>query len=233
VANPFNMQELLPVDRDTLGDRAYRRLRELLMSGRLAPGERLSLRSTAEALGVSIMPVRAAVSRLVADHALEVTPSRAIRVPLTGVTQFRELTSIRIEVEGFAAERAASARTAADLEAMVVAEAGFRMESFASSPDLARAVQLNMDFHFALYRSSGMPMLVELIEQLWLRVGPIINLETRGKPDRLVAGGAYRRHAQALEAIHHGQGLAAREAIAADIRGAAEFIIARGDILTG
>ena len=67
--------ETLPViERRTLGDAAYLHLRELLMSGRVAPGERLSLRSLAGALGVSMMPVREAVTRLVADHALEVRP---------------------------------------------------------------------------------------------------------------------------------------------------------------
>jgi DNA-binding GntR family transcriptional regulator len=231
VAISPGMQAILPVDRDTLGDRAYQRLRELLMSGQLAPGERLSLRSVADALGVSIMPVRGAVSRLVADRALEVTPSRAIRVPRATVAQFREITAIRTEIEGFAAARAAAARSPADLEAMAAAEAGFRMESLAGSPNLARAVQLNMDFHFAVYRASGMPMLVEIVEQLWLRVGPIINLETRDHPGRLVTGGAYRRHAQALEAIHRGDGEDARIAIAGDIAAAADFIVARGDIL--
>jgi DNA-binding GntR family transcriptional regulator len=227
------MHSIQPVDRDTLGDRAYRRLRELLMSGQLAPGERLSLRSVADALGVSIMPVRGAVSRLVADHALEVTPSRAIRVPLTTVAQFRQITEIRIEIEGFAAARAAHSRSPGELDAIAVSEAGFRKESMAARPDLARAVQLNMNFHFAVYRASGMPMLVEIVEQLWLRVGPIINLETRDDPGRLATGGAYRRHGEALEAIRRGDGEAARAAIAADIEGAAAFIIARGDILAG
>jgi hypothetical protein len=41
-----------------------------------------SARTAAEVLGVSIMPVREAVSRLVADKALEVTPNRALRAPL-------------------------------------------------------------------------------------------------------------------------------------------------------
>ena len=60
-----------PLDRQTLGERAYARLADLLISGRLAPGEKLSLRAAADVLGVSIMPVREAVSRLVADKALE------------------------------------------------------------------------------------------------------------------------------------------------------------------
>jgi DNA-binding GntR family transcriptional regulator len=90
-------------ERQTLGDRVYDHVRQLRISGRLAPGDRLSLRPLADVLGVSMMPVREAVSRLVTDRALEVVPNRAIRVPVMSNTQFAQLARIRIEVEGFAA----------------------------------------------------------------------------------------------------------------------------------
>ena len=92
---PAALNLVEPLDRQTLGERAYARLADLLMSGRLAPGEKLSLRAAADVLGVSIMPVREAVSRLVADKALEVTPNRAVRVPLMSAAQFRDLTKVR------------------------------------------------------------------------------------------------------------------------------------------
>ena len=69
---PAALNLVAPLDRQTLGERAYAQLSDLLISGRLAPGEKLSLRAAADVLGVSIMPVREAVSRLVADKALEV-----------------------------------------------------------------------------------------------------------------------------------------------------------------
>ena len=88
---PAALNLVEPLDRQTLGERAYAKLADLLISGRLAPGEKLSLRAAADVLGVSIMPVREAVSRLVADKALEVTPNRAVRVPLLSAAQFRDL----------------------------------------------------------------------------------------------------------------------------------------------
>src|SRR5277367_6911915 len=88
---PLNLPAALnlvePLDRQTLGERAYAQLADLLISGRLAPGEKLSLRASADVLGVSIMPVREAVSRLVADRALGVAPNRAVRVPLMSAAQ--------------------------------------------------------------------------------------------------------------------------------------------------
>jgi Bacterial regulatory proteins, gntR family len=90
------------------GSEPRARISHLLISGRLGPGDKLSLRPTAEALGILVMPIREAVSRLVADSAVEVTPSRAIRVPMTTRRKFRELIKVQIAVEGYAATEAAT-----------------------------------------------------------------------------------------------------------------------------
>ncbi|WP_176316001.1 GntR family transcriptional regulator, partial [Burkholderia vietnamiensis] len=58
------------VESETMADKVYQQLREALMSGRFAPGQALSLRGVAEAVGSSTMPVRAALTRLAADRAL-------------------------------------------------------------------------------------------------------------------------------------------------------------------
>ena len=52
------------IESETMADKVYQQLREALMSGRFAPGQALSLRSVAEAVGSSTMPVRAALTRL-------------------------------------------------------------------------------------------------------------------------------------------------------------------------
>jgi len=233
VANAAILDALPIIERRTLGDSAYLHLRELLMSGRVGPGERLSLRNLAEALGVSMMPVREAVTRLVADRALEVAPNRAVRVPVLTVTQFRELTAIRVEIEGFAAELAAKAGKPESVDSIAAAEKAFRTEAARRRPDLSRAVALNKDFHFAVYDAAGLPALVEIIGGLWLKIGPIINLDLRENPERLATGGAVRFHAEAIAAIHRRDGKAARAAVAGDISGTAAFLLAKGGFLEG
>jgi DNA-binding GntR family transcriptional regulator len=219
-----------PLDRQTLGERAYAKLADLLISGRLAPGEKLSLRGAAEVLGVSIMPVREAVSRLIADKALEVAPNRAVRVPLMSAPQFRDLTKIRIEIEGYAAAQAAVLHSADDLATIAAAEAAMRAESLTDNPDLPRAVELNKTFHFAVYAAAQSPTLVEIIRALWLKAGPVINLDLRANPERLATGGVVVRHADILRGIREHDGAAARAGIAADIEGAANFILSRGGL---
>ncbi len=216
-----------PIERATLGDQVYTHIRRLLVTGRLAPGDRLSLRQVADVMGVSMMPVREAVSRLVADEAIEVMPNRALRVPVMRRRQFEELALIRSEIEGFAAERAALSRTSADLAAIQQAERRFKALAQASNPDLPAAVEANQAFHFAVYAASGLADLVGVIGGLWLKVGPVINLDLRENPERLSTGAAALLHAACASAIAAGDGAAARKAIAADIRGAAEFILSR------
>lgn len=227
---PAAFELVEPLDRQTLGGRTYAQLSELLMSGRMAPGEKISLRQTAEVLGVSIMPVREAVSRLVADGALEVTPNRAVRVRLMTAAQFRDLTQARIAIEGHAAATAAQNRTAADVKAISRAEAAMRSESRAAKPDLPRAVEYNKSFHFAVYEASHSAILVDIIRALWLKVGPVINLDLRANPERLAKGDAVRFHARVLAAIKSGDADGARDGIAADINNAAEVILSRGGL---
>ncbi|HEX6980200.1 MAG TPA: GntR family transcriptional regulator [Alphaproteobacteria bacterium] len=219
------------LERVTLGERVHAELRDLLIGGELAPGQKMSLRSVAETLGVSIMPVREAVARLVADQSLEVLPNRAVRVPLMTRTRFRELTTVRLAVEGFAAEAAARNRSASDLAAMRRFEEAFLAEAHSPRPRLARAVRANKELHFAVYRATGLPTLVGIIEGLWLKIGPVLNLDLKASPARLRTGGAAEHHRRLVAAIEAGDAAAARDALVGDIKGAAAFIESTGRLL--
>lgn len=217
------LDEVGSLQHETLGERVTGELRALLIAGRLAPGEKLSLRRVAEALGVSMMPVREAVSRLAADKALEVLPGRAVRVPVLTLAQFRELTRIRLVVEGFAAEEATKVITDAQIAVVAQHEAAF-LAAAKDPPDPAAAVGANRDLHFALYEAAGMPSLIEMISRLWLKAGPILNLDMRHEPRRLDGGSAVVAHAQLLAALRRRDTVAARQALVEDISAAAEHI---------
>ncbi len=217
---------------DTLGTQVLIHLRTQLITGLLAPGDKLSLRPLALQLGVSMQPVRDAVSRLVAERALEVTPKRSVQVPLMRLAQFRELTTIRQGVEGFAAEHAAYRHGGTERAALRRHEAAFRRQSRRRAPDVDAAIVANAKLHFAIYRAAGMPALVGIIEGLWLRIGPVLNLDMRGGTGRLASGVAMDCHAELLAAIERGDAAGARDALLEDIRNTADFIEARGVLPT-
>lgn len=211
----------------TLGRQVHAELRQWLVAGTLAPGEKLSLRTAAARLQVSVQPVREAVARLVADEALEVLPNRAVRVPVLDAGRFEELTLIRLGIEGFAAERAATLRSPAELAQMRRHEAAFAREGARARPDTAAAIRANQALHFAVYRASALPALVSIIEGLWLRIGPLLNLDLRSESLHQRLARSVRCHAAMLDGIERGDAAAARLGLAADIEGASAHIAAR------
>jgi len=221
-----------PLKRQTLSADVHRQLCDLLVSGRVMPGEPLSLRSIAEALGVSVMPVREAVHRLVAEQALELTPNRVLRVPTMTVSQFREITSIRINLEGLATSRAAIAMDEDALQVVAGMHERFAHEMSLQQPDGARLIAINKDLHFAVYAQAGMPMLLQMIESLWLRIGPILNYDLRSGSARVHERVAVAHHAHLVEALKRRDADAARLALRGDIEGAAEFIVSAGVLVS-
>src|SRR5690606_25861284 len=126
--------------RQTVGADGYDRVRELLVPGRMNPHEQLSLGATAQALGRTGMPVREAVYQLVAEHALEVAPNRTIRVPRITVSQFREITAIRIHIEGLAVQRAARAATPSLIAQLRATNGALSDEMASPGPDASRLI---------------------------------------------------------------------------------------------
>ena len=180
-----------PGPEEALNVRAYRVLREALLSGAFAPGTHLNIRPIAAEIGMSSMPVREALARLRSDGALETLPNRAFRVPVLTVETFRDILLARIRLESLACERAATRadhldiRRIADLHDAMSADEG-------GMPDVYLA--LHRRFHFAIYAIAGMPVLNELIEGLWLRIGPLI---AQSRRDRVAVD---RNHHRAIVA---------------------------------
>src|SRR5271154_278523 len=98
-------------ERDTLRLRVYRSLARGLMAGMFKPGEAVTLRTLAKRLGTSAMPVREAVSRLIAERALVLLPNRSVIVPRMSRTRFAQLSRTRQMLEGTLAEIAAARAT--------------------------------------------------------------------------------------------------------------------------
>jgi DNA-binding GntR family transcriptional regulator len=225
-------QLLTPLRRQTLSVDVYEQFKELLVSGRLMPGEQISLRSMAEALGVSVMPVREAVQRLCAEQALEIAPNRTLRVPLMSTSEFREITSIRMNLEGLATATATERMTEDELRQVMVWHEGFLAEMKLAEPEGARLISLNKELHFSIYRAARMPVLMQLIEALWLRIGPILNYDMRSGSDRVGNKTALTHHTRLVKALQTRKPAEAQAALQGDIRTAAEFIISAGVLVS-
>lgn len=91
----------------TKAEIAYRRLREDLIRGRWGPGDRLVVDQMSEEFGVSRVPVREAVIRLVGEGWLDLQPHVGPIVPSPSRIEIEETAVLRAVLESEAVARAA------------------------------------------------------------------------------------------------------------------------------
>jgi DNA-binding GntR family transcriptional regulator len=220
------MTSILPLADPGAGDlpleeAAYRRLRQALVEGVFSPGEKLSIRRIAEALGTSPMPARAALRRLAAEQAVDALPSGTVLVPRLTRDAFREMSAIRAELEPLAIRLAAPRLDVALLDQLdpVIAEHDAARAS--GRPDVF--LRKDREFLFGLYRQAGAPMLLGMIEALWLRRGPLF-WEARwalmARPPE-----AAHRHEAILAALRRGDGEGAAEELRIEISRMVTFLL--------
>lgn len=209
-----------PVARLTVTEQVYRRMRDGLMSGRFAPGQKLAIRQLASALGSSPMPIREALHRLQAEGAIEITPTGRIRTASLDARQLREVRDTRMALEGMLAERAASLATAADraeIDALFSA-----MQAAVEGGDRSGYLEANFAFHRRIYVIADAAITLRIVESLWLLMGPCFFLLT---PERAHLDRSMAAHRDIRQAIADADGPAARAAVCDDILQAAGSLV--------
>ncbi|MSO74406.1 MAG: GntR family transcriptional regulator [Alphaproteobacteria bacterium] len=219
--HPSRAAAVQPYRGQPLNGRVYVTLRAQLMAGVFEPGEVVSIRGLAEKLGTSTMPVREALHRLIADHALETHTNRTIALPLLQRADYLAVCDVRLALEGLAAERAAGKLSPDELDRLDELTAG--MAAAASADDPHAYLALNKDFHLTVYQAAGNPLLLDLIEKLWVRAGPVMNYLFRHQG---LAMQSVAPHEAIIAALRRANGEAARLAVQRDIREATPGILA-------
>lgn len=152
---------------ETKSQWAYRRLRDLIAEGELAPGSRLVLRKLAEDFGLSEMPVREALRMLQRDGLVEFASHRGATVVAISRDEVLEGISVRMWLEALAVRQAAERRSETELAAARRALA--ETEAALDGDDAAGFSTANRRFHEAL-ESPADALLKASIEELWNRV---------------------------------------------------------------
>lgn len=206
-------QSVRPVERyDTLADRAYEQLRQALRNGSFLPGQKLTIRKLAAVLGISATPARDAISRLLSERVLETDANRNVSVPLLDEARLKEIYVLRIALEGLAAERGAPHLDADDIARLERTQA--ELVAAMDRDDYKNVLVHNGEFHFTLYNASGVDLLVQSIEQLWLKLGPSLNLLY---PAYNHSRKGVSNHMEVLAALRRGDAAAVRQAIERDL----------------
>jgi DNA-binding GntR family transcriptional regulator len=149
----------------TLAERAFATLHEAIVTGVLAPGERLPIEELAEILEMSPMPVREALRELDSSGLVENIPHRGARVTELSIDDLREVYEARLALERLAVRHAAEKFTEEDASV-----ARDRLEEHVKayrSRDPRHLWSTHTAFHFSLYDAARSRWMSRLIRPLW------------------------------------------------------------------
>lgn len=226
-----------PLARRTYVAEAIRTIKDMILDGRLAPGQQLPPeRSLSEALGVSRPTVREAIRSLQAMNILESRHGAGTFVaslsvdellrPLQFVLSLAEggldhLFEVRLLLEPGAAALAAERATAEQIEA--IRDCAARAEADAVD-DADAMLRLDTELHERIVEASGNP----LLQHLWAATSAL-GAESRAYTVRLpgVRPRTITEHHAVIDAIAAGDGPAAAAAMTAHITRIRDTALAR------
>ena len=144
-------------------DRAYSRIRELILRGRVAPGSHLKEADLAAQLAVSRSPVRDALRRLAGEGLVRIERDRGTYVSQFAADEIDEIFKLRAALESYGAARAVKHVADADIQTLERLAVAMEALEKRKRPDLDRFTVLNNDFHqciLTLARSSRLAAMV-------------------------------------------------------------------------
>lgn len=144
-------------------------LKEQILEGTLAPGQRLISRDLIEELGISRGPLREAFRRLAADRLVQLIPNRGAIVRRLSHDEIINLFQIREALEGQAARLAAARINEGNNREFFQAVVN-QGQWHKQKQDMQPFIVHNREFHQAIVKLSGNPELGELIDRYQLAV---------------------------------------------------------------
>ncbi|SDY92300.1 DNA-binding transcriptional regulator, GntR family [Saccharopolyspora shandongensis] len=184
---------------ETSVGRAVELIRQMMRSQELLPGQPLRQEALAERLGVSRVPVREALKALEAEGVVRHQPNVGYTVARLSAEELRQSYLMRAALEAVVLRELPRLSTAQIIELTEINE---RIEEAAEAVDVLRIIELNHDFHFVIFRSSGLNLIVDEIERIWKMTEAYraVYIYDESARRRIV-----REHRQLINALRRGQ----------------------------
>ncbi|MEO1579135.1 MAG: GntR family transcriptional regulator [Pseudomonadota bacterium] len=189
----------------------YKQIHDMILFGRLRPGQPVTIMGLADTVGAGITPIREAMRRLTAEGALQALGNRRMCVPEPSAAQIEQVYFARFAVEPELARRAAAHAGPAAIKALEAIDDD--IDAAIRHGSIEAYMEGNHRFHFALYDLARAPTLTKLAASLWLQIGPSLRVVggrfgTSNLPDM---------HSETLSALRNQDGDAAASALRDDI----------------
>jgi DNA-binding GntR family transcriptional regulator len=189
----------------------YGRLRDMVLFGRLQPGQPVTIQGLIRDLDAGMTPVREAIRRLIAEGALTLLGNRRVVVPQLTPGLLDQVAFARLTIEPRLAELACARLTPERIIELEAIDSGINLAIRAG--DIHGYLSGNHRFHFALYDASDAPVLEDMARSLWLRFGPSLRVVCA----RVGTGNLPDLHDEALAAMRAGDAARLSRAIERDI----------------
>ncbi|WP_116365270.1 GntR family transcriptional regulator [Parahaliea mediterranea] len=197
----------------TIAERIAQQLADQILSGELAPGERIEEKKVTEQFGVSRTPVRDALRHLAATGLVAIRPHRGVTVVDLEVEQLSDMFEAQAEIEALCAQL--SARRMSNIERRKLEMISERSRPALEDTDHALYSATNEDFHKLIYAGSHNDTLEQMALNLWNRVAPFRRSIFFKLGNRMEQ--SFDEHGEIIAAITAGDETRARQAMHAHI----------------
>lgn len=144
------------------GARIADQLRTMIISGELAPGERIGQEMLAEKFGASRIPVRESLKLLEAEGLVSIVPNSGAWVSKLDAFEFDQIYKLREQVESLAIRESIDGLSEEQVRRLDVL-----VEEIAQAPDIETFLRVDREFHLLTYAGGNFSLLHELIERFW------------------------------------------------------------------
>ncbi len=154
-----NMNEYLP-----LRDVVFNTLRQAILKGELAPGERLMEIQLADRLGVSRTPIREAIRKLELEGLVLMIPRKGAEVAKISEKSLRDVLEVRRSLEELAIELACHRMGEEEITELEDAQEAFK--TAIASGDAMKIAETDEAYHDVIYKGTGNDRLVQILNNL-------------------------------------------------------------------
>ncbi|WP_250487918.1 GntR family transcriptional regulator [Caballeronia sp. GaOx3] len=165
-------------------DQVAEKLREQIIAGEYARGQKLKQADIALELGVSVTPVREALKVLEMEGYIVSHPHQGLSVPELDYDDAQEIIDLRLTLERDLTRRAIPNLTAVRMESLKAAQRDFA--AAVKAGDLLGAGRANVRFHFKLYEVAERPQTLQFVRVLWAKCP--FNFERANAPSQIAWG---------------------------------------------
>jgi DNA-binding GntR family transcriptional regulator len=159
---------IAPLLHESLGERVYRTVRDLILSQVFPPGSKLNVEQICRDLGVSRTPVWDAMRRLESEGLVNTVPRHGVFVLNYGADQIRDLFAVRGALEALAARQAAEHLN--DPGRAALEDVVKRMEVHARARDVEPYSRAAIEFHDGILAAAANQVLSRLLENVYAQI---------------------------------------------------------------